>query len=155
MGNCLGSPAAAGKPKGVSMQAKGKSGGMSQKEALTRGSIIRKAKAKRVAIAAEAIANEADVVINQVEKSREVLRLINGSISNNLLFEHLPGSVRTAYVASMVSRTVDAGTDIIKQGDEQANEFYVLEKGNCSVWKDGDQVLKYAAGASFGGLALM
>ena len=155
MGNCLGSPAAAGKPKGVSMQAKGKSGGMSQKEALTRGSIIRKAKAKRVAIAAEAIANEADVVINQVEKSREVLRLINGSISNNLLFEHLPGSVRTAYVASMVSRTVDAGTDIIKQGDGQANEFYVLEKGNCSVWKDGDQVLKYAAGASFGGLALM
>ena len=155
MGNCLGSPAAAGKPKGVSMQAKGKSGGMSQKEALTRGSIIRKAKAKRVAIAAEAIANEADVVIKQVEKSREVLRLINGSISNNLLFEHLPGSVHTAYVASMVSRTVDAGTDIIKQGDEQANEFYVLEKGNCSVWKDGDQVLKYAAGASFGELALM
>jgi len=156
MGNCLGSPAAAGQPKGVAMQTKGKSkGGMSQKEALTRGSIIRKAKAKRVAIAAEAIANEADVVINQVEKSREVLRLINGSISNNLLFEHLPGSVRTAYVASMISRTVDAGTDIIKQGDEQANEFYVLEKGNCSVWKDGDQVLKYAAGASFGELALM
>ena len=45
-----------------------------------------------------------------------------------------------------------AGIDLVRVNE---NEFYVLEKGNCSVWKDGDQVLKYAAGASFGGLALM
>ena len=152
MGNCFGSPAGAAN-NAIAMQKQ--PGGKQKSPFVERGSVIRKAKAKRVAIAAEAIANEADVVINQVEKSRDQLRLINNAISNNLLFEHLPGSVRTALVASMTDKAIPEGTDIIVQGDEKAEEFYVLEKGNASVYVDHECVLKYPPGSSFGELALM
>lgn len=43
-------------------------------------------------------------------------------------------SARQAVFNSMTPHFVEAGTDIIQQGEQGANEFYVLEKGSCEVW---------------------
>ena len=71
---------------------------------------------------------------------------------NNLLFEMLSKSARTAIFNSMELQTFQAGSSIITQGDE-GTKFYVLKEGACdvSVIKEGwgadpRKVLTYAPG---------
>ncbi len=54
-------------------------------------------------------------------------------MEGNLLFEMLSAPARRAIFLSMALQMVSAGTTIIKQGDEDATKFYVLEKGTCDV----------------------
>lgn len=56
--------------------------------------------------------------------------------------------------------TVEAGTDIITQGDTDATQFYVLEDGFAEVYKveEGEtepkKVFQYSPPSAFGDLAL-
>lgn len=52
----------------------------------------------------------------------------------NLLFDMLLTPARLAIFNSMTPLHVEAGTDIIQQGQLNATKFYVLEKGNCDVF---------------------
>ncbi|KAL6754149.1 putative cGMP-dependent protein kinase [Haematococcus lacustris] len=64
-------------------------------------------------------------------------------------------------IDSMHGVSVPPCTDIIRQGDIGASEFYVLEEGSCEVWVQPDSAAKptkaltYTAGSAFGELALL
>lgn len=67
---------------------------------MTKSVMNRANKAKRVAIAAQNIATEAEIEINTVEKSVTVLKTIYKAIENNLLFD-IHDEARAALIASM------------------------------------------------------
>jgi len=54
-----------------------------------------------------------------------------------------------------VSHQVPTGVAIVTQGDSKADLFYILEKGNVSIIRDGKECGQLAAGASFGEVALL
>ncbi|KAK9817313.1 hypothetical protein WJX72_012521 [[Myrmecia] bisecta] len=116
---------------------------------------------KRVAIAAEALTNAADVQITNVPKSGAELRILERAVEGNLLFESLASPARQAIFGSMTALMVRAGTNIITQGDTDASKFYVLERGTCDVYVDtqplgtAKKVHTYASGSGFGELALL
>ena len=122
--------------------------------------MIRANKAKRVAIAAQNIATEAEIEINTVEKSVTVLKTIYKAIESNLLFD-IHDEARAALIASMTPLPeVKQDTIIINQGDKEANAFYVLESGNCDAYVEdasGKSILvkSYGPGSGFGELALL
>ncbi|KAG1665295.1 hypothetical protein FOA52_015872 [Chlamydomonas sp. UWO 241] len=87
--------------------------------------------------------------------------LIGAALRMNKLFQDLPDSALDVIAGSMASVTVAAGTNIIKQGDNNAHEFYVLEEGACEAWVTGAvsgkwaKVQAYGRGSSFGELAML
>jgi len=50
--------------------------------------------------------------------------------------------------------TMEAGKDICKQGDA-GKEFYIIEDGEATAFKSGQQVMSYGPGDYFGELALL
>lgn len=92
---------------------------------------LAKARKKRLAVAVEALASDAAVTV--VPKDEGAARLIMRAVRDNPLFEGLPDETRAVLVSSMTRVEVPAGHDIITQGDENAEHFYVLESGAATV----------------------
>ena len=92
---------------------------------------LAKARKKRLAVAVEALAS--DAAVTAVPKDEAAVRLIARAVRDNLLFEGLPDETRAVLVSSMTRVEVRAGHDIITQGDENAEDFYVLESGAATV----------------------
>ena len=92
---------------------------------------LAKARKKRLAVAVEALASDAAVTV--VPKDEAAVRLIMRAVRDNPLFEGLPDETRAVLVSSMTRVEVPAGHDIITQGDENAEHFYVLESGAATV----------------------
>ncbi|KXZ43473.1 hypothetical protein GPECTOR_89g493 [Gonium pectorale] len=113
---------------------------------------------KRQAVAAESSVAAKVTIVPKPEKTKE---LIAAAIKDNLLFQDLPQAALEVIIDSMHSVEVAAGTDIIRQGDRDASQLYVLEAGVCEVWVRGvgapapKKVLIYSAGSAFGELALL
>jgi cAMP-dependent protein kinase regulator len=90
------------------------------------------------------------------EQSSKLLELLNGA----KLLKYLDSSSKLTVVQALFSKSVPAGTDVIKQGDE-GSLFYILESGSADVFikktvdEDAVKVTEYSAGAVFGELALM
>ncbi|EFN52025.1 hypothetical protein CHLNCDRAFT_54794 [Chlorella variabilis] len=116
---------------------------------------------KRIAVAAEAISNAADIEVPVVPKTDYAERLIGKAIEGNLLFEQLTLPAKQAIIRSMTPQAVRAGDVIIKQGDTDASKFYVLERGAADVllfkeeWGEERAVHSYQPGSGFGELALL
>ena len=92
---------------------------------------LAKARKKRLAVAVEALAS--DAAVTAIPKDEAAVRLIARAVRDNLLFEGLPDETRAVLVSSMTRVEVRAGHDIITQGDENAEDFYVLESGAATV----------------------
>eukprot|EP00884_Botryococcus_braunii_P004081 jgi/Botrbrau1/13674/Bobra.0378s0007.2 len=102
------------------------------------------------------------VEIVNYPKTESVLKLLEQATQGNLLFEMLSIPARQAIYRSMKPMLVSAGTDIITQGDTEARQFYVLEKGTCNALIASEQwgnipkkVHTYSPGSGFGELALL
>lgn len=85
--------------------------------------------AKRVAIAANALARGADAAIVPHPKAAPTLALLNAAVAASPLFAPLSSPERATLLASMHPVTVAPGGVVIAQGDATGKEFYVLEKG--------------------------
>eukprot|EP00210_Caulerpa_lentillifera_P000821 g794.t2 len=117
-------------------------------------------KTKRVAVAAEAQAEDAAVEIPNFPKTEAQIKIIEEAINGNVLFDTLSIPAKSAIVDSMVQLTASVGTTIIKEGDTVATKFYVLEDGCCDVFKkdsnsESKKVHSYGPGSGFGELALL
>ena len=95
--------------------------------------------------------NEMNIQI--VEKPEQTKSLINAAMEGNFVFQMLPKRVVRSMVDAMGAYVIEAGVEIIKQGDK-GDYFYVIETGDCGVVIDGHQVATLNAGRSFGELAL-
>lgn len=113
---------------------------------------------KRLAVAAD---TSVATTVPCIPKSDSVKRLIESAVKGNLLFGSLPKGALEVIIDSMTSMEVAARTPIIKQNDSNANEFYVLEQGQCEVILKSPGVAvpalvqNYSSGSCFGELALL
>ncbi len=89
------------------------------------------------------------------EKSDESLKIIFHALTNNVFFKQL-GDVECDVMArTMKMKACTAGDTLIKQGDTDADLFYVIEKGHFDIIVDGNKVDEGKPGTSFGELALL
>mmetsp|Transcript_5339 Transcript_5339/g.9536 ORF Transcript_5339/g.9536 Transcript_5339/m.9536 type:complete len:770 (+) Transcript_5339:30-2339(+) len=97
------------------------------------------------------------------EKLQEVRERIKDMIAKSdklqVLFGHLADESVLSVIDAMKPQTVDAGTNLITQGEEGDN-FYIVDEGQFDVFvQRGDappgKVLEYGSGDMFGELALM
>merc|ERR1712194_729593 len=61
---------------------------------------------------------------------------------------------RSQLADALRSETFAAGQTIVSQG-EAGHKFYIIEEGEASATKGGDEVMTYSAGEYFGELALI
>lgn len=83
-----------------------------------------------------------------------VLKAAN-TIGKSKLFRELPAERLSSLAAQFVPRTVAAGTDVVKFG-EQGSEFYLVAKGQVEVLSgEGKKLVQLGDGDHFGEIALL
>lgn len=88
-------------------------------------------------------------------KSIEAIEWILECVSDNLLFLKLSREQKERVVGRMRLVDVNKGDLLIKQGDTNAQTFYVTEQGTFDILVDGVKVGQYKRGGCFGELALL
>lgn len=71
------------------------------------------------------------------------------------LVKHLDNAEVDSIVKQAFRLRVDKGAEVVRQRELKADLFYIVEKGNFIVIKDGKQVTQVGPGGSFGELALL
>ena len=87
-------------------------------------------------------------------KSPAERELITVALRKNFVFEALSERDLSEVVDCMARRSVDAGSQLIRQGDT-GDYFYVIEKGDYDIYVNGQKVVSFTRGQSFGELALL
>ena len=104
---------------------------------LSRPGVLRARARKRMAIG-EVDALDADVdgpTANEEARTPAAERAMLSAMDGNLLFAELDAKTKTRVMNAMVPRRVDAGEVIIRQGDMNAELFYIIESGEARVMK--------------------
>ncbi|KAJ1626670.1 cyclic nucleotide-binding-like protein [Pavlovales sp. CCMP2436] len=96
-----------------------------------------------------------------VEKTGEERERIRVCLKRSFLFNRADEAQTMDLINAFYEVRKPKDTDIIKQGDREANEFFIIDAGECDVYKghnaDGTDrhMINLKAGANFGELALM
>lgn len=95
--------------------------------------------------------------MKKLPKTTDQIVRIETAIAGNILFKDLGQGQKNALYEAMWEETVGPGESeiIIKQGDEEADNFYIIDSGTVDIVVDEKKVADLGAGASFGELALM
>eukprot|EP01084_Bolivina_argentea_P002326 4299_1 len=100
--------------------------------------------------------NKDDMKMPAVEaKPQETVEWILECVSDNLLFLKLDRDQKERVVQRMVLVKVAKGKALIRQGDTNAQTFYVTDRGTFDILVDGVKVGQYKRGGCFGELALL
>jgi CRP-like cAMP-binding protein len=91
---------------------------------------------KRLAVAAQAIHAESSVTIPVHTKTSVSLGAIFQAMDGNLLFSGLTWASKHAIANSMEPMNVEEGDVIIRQGDEDASKYFVVDRGSVEVTKE-------------------
>lgn len=120
-------------------------------------------RSRRVSVSAESIQPSLHLSAeNYVKhpKTEDQRKRIEQAIANNFLFRNLDDDQRQLVIGAMAEKRVAKGTMVIEQGAE-GDFYYIVESGtfDCFIRHENEQeprkVTSYAAGGSFGELALM
>jgi len=76
-------------------------------------------------------------------------------VADNVMFMHLNTEQKLLVIEQMYKEEIKADTDLITQGDIDAQTFYVVASGAFNVYVNNALVLKVPKGGCFGELALM
>lgn len=85
----------------------------------------------------------------------DVVARITEAVKDNLLFTGLDNDVKAKVIAEMWLEDCAAGKDLITQGDNGGELFYVVEEGDFGILVDNKEVATRSKGSCFGELALM
>lgn len=90
-------------------------------------------------------------------KDAEEATKLRSIVSGNVLCSHLDEADLDRIVDAFEKVEVAADTEVITQGDETAEHFYIMGSGAATVYKDGEHLamVNYGPGDGFGELALM
>ncbi|EFC48916.1 cAMP-dependent protein kinase regulatory subunit [Naegleria gruberi] len=93
------------------------------------------------------------------KKTPDEIQKLKEALSSNALFMSLETEDLKVILDAMFEVSAKQGDNIIRQGDEQGDLFYVLYSGECeAIKKTGNEekvVKEYQAGDAFGELALI
>ncbi|CAM6120226.1 unnamed protein product [Calypogeia fissa] len=115
---------------------------------------------RRTGVSAEVLTGEDKYVPKVVEKGEDAKSRIRNCFAKSYLLQHLDQEQTQTIIDAVEEVRFKEGETIINQG-EMGDFFYLLEQGSADVWilKKGaqkpDMVKQYAAGDSFGELALL
>jgi cAMP-dependent protein kinase regulator len=109
--------------------------------------------AKRKAVLA--VIEQPTEPLGDTRKTQKQRTWLMEKIADNLMFSSLDETKRLTAVDQMYIEHVDAGIDLISQGDEDARTFYVVESGEFDVYVNNEHVATIPRGGCFGELALM
>lgn len=82
------------------------------------------------------------------------MELLKTTLENEMLFSHLDAKELQTLLSAMYGKDYKGGEDIIKQGDEDGEEFFVMANGQVDVIINDETVTTLTKG-SFGELALI
>ena len=82
------------------------------------------------------------------------MELLKTTLENEMLFAHLDSQELQTLLGAMYGRDYKGGSDIITQGDEDGEEFFVMANGHVDIIIDEKTVASLTKG-SFGELALI
>jgi cAMP-dependent protein kinase regulator len=88
-------------------------------------------------------------------KLDEEKQFILKSLSDNFIFANLEKREMNAIIDAFEKTEFNDGSEILKQGDETADFFYIIYQGDVTYHVDGKEVGSSGAGKSFGELALL
>lgn len=80
--------------------------------------------------------------------------MLKATLENEMLFSHLDAAELQTLLGAMYGKDYKGGNDIITQGDEDGEEFFVMANGHVDVIIDENTVTSLTKG-SFGELALI
>lgn len=76
-------------------------------------------------------------------------------LDSNFLFKNLDLNAKNLIIHNLKYHEFPANTDIIVEGDEEGEYFYIIETGTVEFLKGGKKLGEASRGATFGELALM
>lgn len=88
-------------------------------------------------------------------KTKDEIAFLDECCSSQMLFSAMDHDQRMTIIDQMYKEEVPEGTEIIVQGDTEANLFYVILKGSFEIYVSETKVADFARGQAFGDLALM
>jgi len=88
-------------------------------------------------------------------KTQDEIRFLEDCCSSKMLFTGMDQDQRRAIIDQMYKVEVAECTEIIVQGDKEANLFYVIQEGSFDVFVNETKVAHCYKGQAFGDLALM
>ena len=112
-------------------------------------------KGRRPTVMSAPVSVDADWKPPVYEKSDEQAAEIRNDIKDNILFMSVDEDEMKTLVAAFQLKDVAAGTDLIKQGDKVAEEFYAVADGTFEIFVGDKKVMDVAKGGCFGELALL
>mmetsp|Transcript_23122 Transcript_23122/g.75384 ORF Transcript_23122/g.75384 Transcript_23122/m.75384 type:complete len:331 (+) Transcript_23122:142-1134(+) len=111
---------------------------------------------KRQSVSAECYRpNQGTFTPKVVPKTPEQLETIRTLLSDNILFKVLDEEQLKTVIDAVESMSFNKEQEIIKQGDQVAEWFFILADGECTAYVNGTAVKEYATGGFFGELALL
>jgi len=111
---------------------------------------------KRQSVSAECFSPTTAKIANPVHpKSEDEEKSIMSRLKKNILFKALDEEQTKTIVLAVQKVTFAPGDEIIKQGDKQAENFYIIETGTCEAFVNGNSVKVYSEEGAFGELALL
>eukprot|EP00924_Labyrinthula_sp_SR-Ha-C_P014041 maker-scaffold_56-snap-gene-0.0-mRNA-1 protein AED:0.13 eAED:0.13 QI:84/1/0.66/1/1/1/3/69/408 len=116
------------------------------------------AKSRRISVSAGVLSmketKEADQEVH-FEKSPQEEQELRKILSSNLLCSHLHPDDLQKIINACEKQEFEPDMEIIKEGDEKAEHYFIIENGTAVVFKGEKQVCEYKDGDAFGELALM
>eukprot|EP00039_Didymoeca_costata_P026649 m.16319 g.16319 ORF g.16319 m.16319 type:complete len:303 (+) comp5662_c0_seq1:47-955(+) len=89
-----------------------------------------------------------------VPKTDEQMELLKKTVESEVLFSHLESDELQDLLNAMYEKKYSAGDEIITQGDQNAEEFFVMAGGEVDILIEGKKVASQKEGC-FGELALI
>jgi len=88
-------------------------------------------------------------------RTKNQISFIMEAVKDNILFAELNETQSLAVIVRMHLEEVEAGIEVITQGDPNGTKFYVIAMGEFDIIKNGKSLYSFEAGRSFGGQALI
>jgi len=114
-----------------------------------------KREAKRQAVLTTFAASAGDDGGKIASKDEATKEWLLRMVADNVMFMHLSEEQRLLVIDQMFQENIADGTDLIAQGDIDAQTFYVVASGSFNVYVNNAHVLNVPKGGCFGELALM
>lgn len=111
---------------------------------------------RRISVSAAVLNAESlaqDIII--FEKTDEEKQLLEKYLAKNVLCGHLEAKDKQKIIGAFEKADVSKDTEIITQGDLQADHYFIINEGTADVIKNDEKILEYKSGDAFGELALM
>lgn len=95
-----------------------------------------------------------DILVDASPEMRLAYQRAVTSLRQTIFFEELSDTLMNDVLHALHHRSVPAGVEVIKQGDE-GNDLFILDEGSVAFFIDGVKQGEASDGATFGELALL